>query len=79
MNDGEILLSNAFAGYHANINKEITMLTEDHVKERKTDYCGYAIMDGNAITNKAHALLIPKSQTGANTESAQKTQADAEK
>lgn len=67
MNDGEILLSNAFAGYHANINKEMTMMTEDHVKERKTDYCGYAIMDGNAITNKAHALLKLKSQTDTGT------------
>lgn len=67
MNDGEILLSNAFAGYHANINKEMTMMTEDHVKDRKTDYCGYAIMDGNAITNKAHALLKLKSQTDTGT------------
>lgn len=65
--DGEILLSNAFAGYHANINKEMTMMTEDHVKDRKTDYCGYAIMDGNAITNKAHALLKLKSQTDTGT------------
>lgn len=67
MSDGEILLSNAFAGYHANINKEMTMMTEDHVKDRKTDYCGYAIMDGNAITNKAHALLKLKSQTDTGT------------
>lgn len=57
MNDGEILFSNANAGYHMNINKEISMMTEDHVKARKTDYCGYAIMDGSIITSKAHALL----------------------
>lgn len=57
MADGEILLSNAFGGYHANINKEMTMISEDHGKERQTDYCGYAIMDGNIITSKAHALL----------------------
>ncbi len=63
MGEGEILISNAFAGYHANINKEMTMLPEDHIKDRKTDYCGYAIMDGNILTNKAHALLKPKSQT----------------
>lgn len=67
MGEGEILISNAFAGYHANINKEMTMMTEDHVKDRKTDYCGYAIMDGNAITNKAHALLKLKSQTDTGT------------
>ena len=57
MGDGEILFSNAREGYHMNINKEMSMMTEDHVKDRKTDYCGYAIMDGNTVTNKAHALL----------------------
>lgn len=60
MADGEILMSNAFAGYHANINKEMTMMSEDHVKDRQTDYCAYAIMDGNVITSKAHALLKVK-------------------
>ena len=58
MADGEILISNAEEGYHLNINKEVSMMTEDHVKARKTDYCGYAIMDGNILTSKAHALLI---------------------
>lgn len=57
MKDGEILISNPSDGYHMNINKEMTMMTEDHVKERKTDYCGYAIMDGNIVTDKAHVLL----------------------
>lgn len=58
MQNGEILFSNPSDGYHMNINKEMTMIPEDHVKERKTDYCGYAIMDGNILTEKAHALLI---------------------
>lgn len=57
MQDGEMLFSNAREGYHLNVNKEITMTSEDHAKERKTDYCGYAIMDGNIVTSKAHALL----------------------
>lgn len=57
MQDGEILISNPSDGYHMNINKEMTMMTEDHVKDRKTDYCGYAIMDGNIVTDKAHVLL----------------------
>lgn len=57
MKDGEILLSNASDGYHMNINKEVSMMTEDHIKERTTDYVGYGIMDGNIITSKAHALL----------------------
>ncbi len=63
MGDGEILLSNAKAGYHMNINKEMSMMTEEHVKARKTDYCGYAIMDGNIVTNKAHALMKKKAMT----------------
>lgn len=57
MMDGEILMSNAADGYHNNINKEVTILPEDHVKQRKTDYCAYSIMDGNVTTTKAHALL----------------------
>lgn len=61
MKDGEILMSNASLGYTMNINKEVTMMPEEHVKERKTDYCGYAIVDGNVVTTKAHALLKKKS------------------
>ena len=64
MQDGEILMSNAGMGYHLNINKEVSMMTEEHVKDRKTDYCGYAIMDGNTLTNKAHALLKEAAQAG---------------
>lgn len=59
MLDGEVLMSNPERGYHMNINKEVTMMTEEHVKDRKTDYCGYAIADGNVTTTKAHALLKP--------------------
>lgn len=57
MSDGEILFSSAESGYHCNINKEMSVLPEDHVKDRTTDYCGYAIMDGAPVTTKAHALL----------------------
>lgn len=57
MKDGEVLFSNPTEGYHMNINKEMSVTPEEHVKARKTDYCGYAIMDGNVITTKAHALL----------------------
>ena len=65
MKDGEILISNASDGYHLNINKEVSMMTEDHVKLRNTDYVGYAIMDGNVVTNKAHALLKETVAAGA--------------
>lgn len=57
MRDGEVLFSNANEGYHMNINKEMSMMTEEHIKKRRTEYCGYAIMDGNIVTSEAHALL----------------------
>jgi HK97 family phage major capsid protein len=57
MKDGEVLFSDAEKGYQANINKQISVLTEEHAKERITDYCGYAIADGAPVTTKAHALL----------------------
>lgn len=55
--DGQVLFSNASRGYSANINKDVTIATEDHVKARTTDYAAYAIVDGAPITLKAHALL----------------------
>lgn len=64
MKDGEVLFSDAAKGYHANVNKQISVLTEDHAKERITDYCGYAIVDGAPMTTKAHALLKPKAAAG---------------
>lgn len=60
MKDGEILLSDAKRGYHANINKQVSVSTEEHIKDRTTDYCGYAIADGGVKTMKAHALLTEK-------------------
>ena len=55
--DGEILFSNPSAGYIANVNKDISLSTEEHVKARTADYCAYAIVDGNVTTTKAHFLL----------------------
>ena len=63
MSDGEILFSNAQDSYHLNVNKEISMMTEDHVKQRTTDYVGYGIMDGNIVTSRAHALLKEAAKT----------------
>lgn len=60
MQDGEILISNPSRGYVANVNKEISVTTEDHAKARTTDYCAYAIVDGNMLTPNAHALLRRK-------------------
>lgn len=55
--DGDILFSNAAAGYQVNINKQIEVSTERHEKARTIDYCGYAVVDGAPLTLNAHALL----------------------
>ncbi|MBS6503984.1 MAG: phage major capsid protein [Clostridium sp.] len=57
MLDGEILIGNPNRGYHANINKQVLLDSEDHKKERETDYLAYGIVDGNVRTIKAFALL----------------------
>ncbi len=49
-------------------------MTEDHVKARNTDYCGYAIADGGVISTKAHSLL-KHTVTEAASDTDQKTQA----
>ena len=58
----------------ANVNKDLTVMTEDHVKARNTDYCGYAIADGGVTSTKAHALL-KYTVTEATSDTDQKTQA----
>ena len=54
---GDILISAAATGYIANVNKDISILTEEHVKARTVDYCAYAIVDGGVTSTKCHALL----------------------
>ncbi len=77
MKDGEILMSNPSRGYVANVNKEISVTTEEHIKDRNTDYCAYAIVDGNMLTSKAHALLKRKTAT-ADTKAADTEATDTE-
>lgn len=76
LEDGEMLVSNAHDGYHANINKELSMMTEEHVTKRYTDYAGYAILDGDVLDTGAHVLLKEASVAKASVakESAEKTQ-----
>lgn len=57
--DGEILIGNPSAGYWANATRAMTMHTEEHVKQRTTDYMGYAIVDGDVYDSQAFAILIP--------------------
>lgn len=44
-------------GYVMNVNENVTMYQEEHVKQRITDYMGYAILDGKPMTTKAFAYL----------------------
>jgi len=57
VSDGEILIGNVAKGYAMNVNENMTMYQEDHIKQRKTDYMGYAIVDGDVITTKAFVLI----------------------
>ena len=57
MADGQILLGNASQGYAANVNKDITLETDNHAKRRTTDYCGYAIVDGGVLSTEMFSLL----------------------
>ena len=60
---GEILVGDLYAGYSANINEDITMYTEDHVRKRLTDYMGYAIVDGDVKDSKAFVIIADSTPT----------------
>lgn len=57
--DGSILFGNVKRGYAVNVNENMSIYTEDHVKKRYTDYMEYAIIDGDVLTTKAFALIAP--------------------
>lgn len=52
-----VLLGNMAKGYAMNVNEDISMYMEDHIKARITDYMGYALIDGRPLTTKAFAYL----------------------
>jgi HK97 family phage major capsid protein len=58
--EGEVLIGNMADGYAANVNENMTIYTEDHIKKRYTDYMSYAIIDGAPETTKAFALIQPE-------------------
>ena len=55
--DNAVLIANVSKGYVMNVNENVSMSFEDHVKLRKTDYMSYALIDGDVLTTKAFALL----------------------
>ena len=61
--EGEFLIANVSAGYVANINEDITMYREDHVRDRLTDYMGYAIVDGDVLDSKSFVILKAEATT----------------
>jgi HK97 family phage major capsid protein len=58
--DDAILFGNVARGYVMNVNENMTIYTEDHVKQRYTDYMSYAIVDGDVLTTKAFAYIRKK-------------------
>lgn len=55
--DGAILVGDVAQGYVTNIKKNTTIMMEDHVKQKYTDYAAYAIVDGAVKSTKAFAYL----------------------
>lgn len=62
VDDNEVLVGNVARGYAVNVNENMTIYTEDHVKKRYTDYMNYAIIDGDVLTTKAFALIKPEEE-----------------
>lgn len=54
---GTILIGNANAGYVFNTNEPFSVVTEDHAKQRVTDYVAYAVVDGDVLDEKAFAMI----------------------
>lgn len=55
--DGGVLIGDVRKGYCENIKKNVSVMTEDHVKTRTTDYAAYAIVDGDVLDTKAFAYI----------------------
>ena len=58
MGDGEILIANMAAGYKENVSEPMKLVTEQHAKQRTTDFVGYEVHDGGVIDEKAFAYLV---------------------
>jgi len=64
--DDAILIGNVGRGYVMNVNEDMTIYTEDHVKARYTDYMAYSIVDGDVLTTKAFAYIYNSGNGGGN-------------
>lgn len=55
--DNDIIIGNPGRGLVFNTNEPMSVVTEDHAKQRVTDYVAYAIVDGGVLDTKAFALI----------------------
>lgn len=62
--DGSVLLGNYAKAYALNINRDMGVVTEEHAKDRNTDFVGYMIVDGKPLTTKGYAYLTPAAVEG---------------
>ncbi|MDD9148153.1 phage major capsid protein [Sporolactobacillus sp. CQH2019] len=54
---GNILFGATRQGLIFNVNEALSLVTEDHAKERTTDYVVYGVVDGDVIDEQAFALI----------------------
>lgn len=54
---GNMIFGNAAKGLVFNTNEPFSVVTEDHAKQRTTDYVAYAVVDGGVLDTKAFALI----------------------
>ncbi|MDD9149253.1 phage major capsid protein [Sporolactobacillus sp. CQH2019] len=57
LSDGNILFGATRQGLIFNVNEALSLVTEDHAKERTTDYVVYGIVDGDVMDEQAFALI----------------------
>lgn len=57
VSDGSIIVGNANKGLVFNTNEPLSIVTEDHAKQRITDYVAYTVIDGDVIREDAFALI----------------------
>lgn len=57
VSEGSIIIGNANRGLVFNVSEPMSVMTEQHVKSRTTDYTAYTVVDGDVIDEKAFALI----------------------
>lgn len=55
--ENAMLLANVARGYRMNVQEEISLLRDEYMTKRQTEFMGYAILDGKPITTKAFVYL----------------------